>query len=376
MAIWGIITFLFLSPIFSQPEKYWELKQEELEKLIQTCDVVVLGTLAEKHIKVEEILQGLQQIPKKIILAEAVKYNGDADSNYIFFLKRENIGFSVLHSIKSDIFIMDRVRKEVIRNRIQSSNYVAIGIVLTLNEEQKDSKFEVSAECKLLEAYKGQLPEKFTITYTRIPNTQPPTLFLFENIAYVFFIKGNIAKGNLQLINSYDGALIHRTQIVKDLKATMVGPSNRLEDVAGKVVEGIQLIAQTEQTVAWRQPIMVNVVLQNVSTTDIEIYHNPEQIPYFILFHVFDESGKPITIEYPRKNNVPDVDKNHFLKLATSDYCLFQAFDLQQYCKLPPGKYVMYVEYDLPWKYAGKGVGKSAWSGKVISNRAELNIIN
>ncbi len=374
------IFFLVIPFAFSQPKnadkKYWELKQEDLEKLIQESDLIVSGTIVEnKYIKVEEVILGSQQHIKKVILSDIKGKTFDSELSYICFLKRKEtafIAFSEYSFIKNDIFLMTRVRKEATKMRISESHYVVVASVNSVKEISTEEKIEVAAECQVMENLKGKLPEKFLVNYIRIPNSQPPTIFLFENLSYIFFIKR--FNDTFQLLNSYDAAIGLRSQTLKEIKAiTSVG--SRFDEVAGQAVNGIQLVIQTEEKIALQKPVMLNIVLQNIIDKDIEIYHNSEQVHYFLLFHIIDAQGNLIAIEYPRKNSVPDLDKAHFLKLPGNDYCLFPPLNLQQYCKLSLGKYRIYVEYDLPWKYSGSSIGKSAWYGKVVSNCIDLDVV-
>ncbi len=371
----GLVIIYLLVPTSFAQTKYWELKQEDLEKYIRQADLIATGNIDDsKVLKVIDVLKGPQQV-QKVALAGAPlsERKFDLEFTYICFLRLENGRYiPFVEILKSDIFLIRRIRNQIMAVRVDSSDYVVMAEVKSLKEFKADTVVQVNAECQMLEMFKGQLPATFSLEYQRIPKAQPPTVFLFENLTYIFFIKTE--KDKLCLINAYDGAFAVRQQLVKEIK-TVTRLENRYDEVAGQVVDGIQLFAKLpEDKIGLNQPIVVYLLLQNVSPNDLEIYHNPEQIPYFLLVHVIGSDGNIIPTEYPRRHSIPDLDKTNFLKLVSGGYFTLPPLDIQQYCKLPIGKYIVYVEYDLPWKYAGKPLGKSAWSGKVMSSRLELEI--
>ncbi len=380
------VLVFFVSLCHAQP-KYWELQQGELEKIVRESDLIVIGTVSQHnksqlHIKIAEVLQGPQRLSRilcnmKPAMEDEIK-DIDTSREYLCFLKQENDYerfslFSPRSVLKNDLFLAGRVRKEVMKWKVERSDYIASGIVNSIKQTLTDKgDFNVIAQCTLQKNFKGELPATFEIEYVHAPKAYPIPSYLFENIDYVFFLKKLPGQEAYSMMNLYEGAYPQRLYFLKDIKL-VTGVENRFDEVAGQTVKGIRVFARLQnETVKKDESIIINVLLQNDSDKEIEIYQN--QASYFILFHIIDDDGKILATKYPKKNSVPALQANYFMKLASKQYFFLPSFNLQEYCLLKEGKYSIYVEYDLPWEYSGKTIGKSAWTGKALSNKIEINI--
>jgi hypothetical protein len=257
--------------------------------------------------------------------------------------------------------------------RVERCDHVVLAIVKELKETSVDNqKFLVTAQCETSHIFKGSVSQSFTVEYHRLPKAVPPTLFLFKDIAYIFFLKDDSKPKNYRLWDSYEGAFADRRPFLRELKL-VTRVENSFDQMAGKEVNGLKVVARsTKDTIKKDEVAFIHVILQNVSTQELEIYHN--NVPYFILFHVMDENGNTIATKYPKKNNIPPIDKSYFMKLESGDYFTTPPFELQEYCSLKTGKYTIYVEYHLPSEYSGQNLGKMGWSGKVMSNKIEITL--
>lgn len=296
------------------------------------------------------------------------------DLGYILFLKRQGEKFALApfpkSIVKSSIFVPGRVREAAIQWRSERSEAVVAATVCETKEEAEKDEIQVTARCKVLRSYKGTVPEEFEIRYRRIRQAFPPMVILFDNLSYVFFLKMPGDASYYQLINFYEGAYPEDRYLLKDLENQA---KNRFDQAAGKEVGGLRNYARMQKAeIKKDEPAIAEVMLLNVSQEPIEIYHN--QVAYFTLFHILDETGKALAARSPRVISVPPVHSRYFVKLDPGGYIVIPSFNLQDYCKLPAGNYSIYVEFHLPWEYAGKTIGKTAWSGKTMSNKLELTV--
>ena len=194
-------------------------------------------------------------------------------------------------------------------------------------------------------------------------------MVLFKNLNYIFFLVRHDKQNLYRLSDPYEGAYLERRSLLNELKL-VTRVENRFDQMAGKVVDGVRIIARlSKDTIKKGEAAIANLIIQNVSGQEKEIYHN--QVSYFILFHIIDEYGNIVPSKYPRKNSIPPLEKKYFLKLV---YFTTPPFDLQEYCRLTPGKYNIYVEFHLPPEYIGQNLGKKGWAGKVMSNKLELTV--
>lgn len=382
--LWAIM-ILWMGLCGAEP-KYWELQQGELEKLVRDSDLVIQGKFTKNttvQVEIEEVLQGPQKVRivtlKPSPSLEEHTADMDPTRSYLCFLKKEDPGwvqcstFSPQSILKSDLFLLSRVKKEIMNWRVERAHFVTLALVKS-TQEVKDEKgdFQGTAECETVKNFKGEIPKIFSIKYLRLAKSSPPMVYLFDNMTYFFFLTKEEKGSSYSLMNPYEGAYSQRLSFLKDLKL-VTGEENRFDEIAGQSVQGIRLFARLEkESVEGEEKAPIHVLLQNEGEKEIEIYHN--QFSYFLLLHVIDEDGKLVTTHYPKKNSVPTVHNRYFMKLAPKAYLLLPPLDIQQYCALKPGKYSIYVEYELPWEYAGKTIGKSAWSGKIMSNKIEITV--
>ncbi len=388
--IWSllvVVTLGCLTESFAQDD-VWKLEQKDLEKMIIDADLIFEGRpFAKKNpadkpiLKVTEMMQGAQRLNKVTLAEEISLENLKVDSDYIFFLKKASSNYSFIETnkgiINSDLFLKVRIRKAIMQKRVESSQGVVLAEIKKVTEENiKDSKdIQVIAECERVASYKGNIPEKFSLKYRRTQDTFPSPAIIFSDLSYFFFLKKSPDGDFYTLVDVYDGAFLDRYYLRKEISSvTQDSALGYFVEMAGNTVNGLRVVGQAvETTVVTNKPVKFHFLLQNVSEKDIEIYHN--QVLYFTLFHVIDEENKIIPVKYPKKNTVPPLDKRHFLELSPGGYFVLPSIDLRNYCELPEkGKLNVYIEFHLPWEYSGKTIGKEAWSGKVVSNKIEIEI--
>lgn len=79
----------------------------------------------------------------------------DTNREYICFLKQENnyerfYTFSPRSILKNDLFLTGRVRKEVMKWKVERADYIVSGIVNSVKQTANDKgDFQVTAECTL-----------------------------------------------------------------------------------------------------------------------------------------------------------------------------------------------------------------------------------
>jgi hypothetical protein len=290
------------------------------------------------------------------------------DVSYIFFLEKKKDEYELLKNkksiLKSDIFLADRIEKEVMRWRIERADIVVLAKVTAKKKQEDGPNF---IECKAIELFKGNTNPTFTMTYGKDLKTP-----IIRSISYIFLLKQQ--QGSYSLINSHEGArLASDYRYLEQIKiATKV--ENPLDKVAGKAEKsGLRASARVNRDIV-QNDMRVSVVVQNTSRKDQEIYYNSTLMDYFTVFHIFDQSGKKISVKYPRKSSVPSINARHFTPLKSNGFVLLPPFSLSQYVQLSSGKYTLYVEFHLPWEYAGESLGKEGWTGKIISNKVEIQI--
>jgi hypothetical protein len=245
--------------------------------------------------------------------------------------------------------------------------------VKEIEEIKNNDQMDVQAQCEVLQNLKGKLETPIFIKYTRTPNLNPPNVLLFQNLMYVFFLK-KIDDKWFTLINNYEGAYIESRSFINELKIATKN-ENRFDPLSGQEKQGLQIFARVEsETISQQNDVIIDIIIQNVGDNEIELYHN-DHVGYFILFHLFDNQGNQISTQYPKKNSVPPIDKNYFVKLESGAYVTTPSFNLKEYCKLDMGQYTLYVEFHLPNEYSGQNLGKTGWANTIISNKITLNIV-
>lgn len=376
LQIWGFLIIFLVLGINAQP-KYWELKQGELTVMTKKADIIAIGKFTEKNngllkVKFSEILQGPQRIKKTISIKSnrALKEN----RNYIFFLKNQGKYYVPLpyqSILKNDMFLISRVKNEVMKWRVERSDLIVTASVINVKEiKMRDESYFVKAYCKPEKTFKGEKKKNFFVTYKRFTKAGISTVFLFEDMTYIFFLRSG--KKAYELINPYEGAYPNRLYITKTLRL-VTNIENKYDQAAGKTNNGARIIARlSASSFTKKDAPMIYLIIQNDSSNTMEMYHN--NIPYFLLIHIFDEEGKIVPVKYPRKNSIPPIFKRYFMKLASKAYFMTSPINLHDYIRLGNGKYSIYIEYYLPNEYAGKTIGKKAWAGRVISNKIELEI--
>jgi len=380
MRQFDMVYILFLGLLcLGWSQKNWELKQEDLENMIQQSNLIVTGKIIEVpdtkalELKISEILLGgqIRRIPLTLTNGRTF----DPELNYIAFLKQNKNSFvpvGNLGIIKSDLMLANRVRSQILKFKLENSSYVVLATITNLEETTNEQNIQVTVNCKTVVRYRGNLPEDFVIKYNRISGQQPAMLTLFNNLNYIFFLKGEA--NDPQLINLYDAALLEQAGLLRELKKT--AESNPWDSSAGVSVDGLALFAEADATFKVGDPIPLVVGLRNVTDNIIEIYHDDEQLAYFVVFHLVNAENKIVPSAYRPSQDIPgEINKNNFLKLVANDEFLFPTFELQQYYNLVPGKYFVYVEYNLHYRYSGKSIGKAGWSGKVVSNAILIEIV-
>lgn len=362
-------------------QRAWELKQEDLENMIQQSSLIVTGQIAEnietKALEIKVIETWFGGKIAKVPLAGINGRTYNPEYTYMAFLKSTKNGYTPVGNlgiIKTDVMLSSRVYNQILKFRLNSSSYVVLATVLNIEEVAKDQEIEVTATCQVVTRYRGNLPDNFVVKYTRIPGSRQMMVTLFNNLNYVFFLKGDA--NALQLANPYDGALLEKLNLLRELKKAVEGNPWELE--AEVPVDGLILLAEADTLFPVGSSIELFVSIRNTSSSPIEIYHNDEQLAYFIVFHVINSENKIVASEYRAAQDIPnEVRKTDFLILKGPDEFSFPTFNLQQYYpNLSPGKYLVYVEYNLNYRYSGKSIGKSGWSGKLISKAVPIEITN
>jgi len=347
--------------VAQKTEEYWELTQPQLEKYIQDSNLIILGKKHQENIKIQEVLQGPQRI-QTISIPSHVKL--EMDREYILFLKTEDYSNCTLVSpksiMKSDFFLLPRVKKAVMQHRMARTDQVVLARVEQIQETQQEENIIVHATCQTIKIFQGNLPEKFTIQFTIKEKAKPSQLYLFQNLLYVFFLK------DTTLINLYEGAYLERNDIVQTLQI-LTSVENQFIEQAGKTQQGVRLIARTQlETIPKGKPVLFHILLQKDSEQQIELYHNqPEQ---FITAHIINQDGELFSTK-PIQESTPEI--GHYIQLHSY---VFFPFSLDKYYEFQIGKYVIYIEYNVPKSYTGKQFQKTAWTGKLLSPKIEITI--
>jgi hypothetical protein len=371
-----------LWPLAAQ-SKQWELTQDELSKMVQGCDTIIEGKLQNKEadnvykFRVSEVLQGPQKTAS-VLLALSSEQAGavNAENVFILFLQKNNEKYQLFPSsqaiVKSDMFVSDRVRKEALKWRLERSAVVVLATVSEIKEEENsDKSLLVTVQCKTSQVCKGSLATNFIVRYQRVPKAVPPMAFLFQDLAYLFFLKAGQEKNYYELINPYEGAYPERRSFVEEIKL-LTRVDFALDREAGQERKGSKLFAQMPAQVSRKESAMVKILLQNLSGGELEVCQ--QQLSFFTTIHMFSIDGKPLARKQGTLQNEPVSEQSHFVKLAAEDYIVIQDMNLGDTYELVPGQYIVYVQVNLPEKYSGKEFNKNGWSGQVTSNKIELQI--
>ena len=210
--IWMLLAIFCLAIAHAQ-SNYWEFKQGELESMISQSDLIITGELVMHQqksgmhtIRVVEVLRGPQRL-KTIWLPQSTVPIKPAnpksmdpklhylttDFTYIFFLKRQKDNYIPLPGqsvLKQDIFLLSRIKKEVMKWRIDAVDHVVVATVEALQETPRNgSGIQVLAKCKKINSFKGEIPQEFIVQYYRTPQylssscgaVQEPQLHLFSS---------------------------------------------------------------------------------------------------------------------------------------------------------------------------------------------------
>ena len=112
------------------------------------------------------------------------------DREYILFLKTEDYSNCTLVSpksiMKSDFFLLPRVKKAVMQHRMARSDQVVLARVEQIQETQQEENIIVHATCQTIKIFQGNLPEKFTIQFYNQRKANHLN-FIYFKIYYMYF---------------------------------------------------------------------------------------------------------------------------------------------------------------------------------------------
>lgn len=373
-----LLILCFNITLFAQ-DSQWELTQQELQSLVVASDIIVLGTPNNNTIQVTDVLFGPQKLSKAtvnnkkvrvIVVDQAELQNTDRTS--IVFLKKikEDYSHAELVSpkgiMKSDFFLLSRVRTAIMKHRVALADLLTIASIESIDEKVEDNQTKVLVHCKSKKVFKGNTTENFTFHYTITKTNYFSSVLLIPSLTYILFLKDNT------LISPFDGSCLEKADVIKEIQLA-IQLDNPFETNAGRTINGMFLFAQSsKEKFNIKENVLFHILVQNDSEESQNIFNRLNSV--FLVAHVIDSKGNILEPQIKETPKMPVPERKFFMTLSPHSYISLPAYALNKYYKLVPDQYTVYMEYTLPEEYNGKQWNKNGWVGTIMSRKLQIII--
>lgn len=375
----SLLLILCFNIILVAQDSQWELTQEELQSLVSSSDIIVLGTIQDNKIQVIDVLFGSSKLPKAVVNNKKVrvievdqKELQDTDRSSILFLKKTKEDYSHAELVsesgimKSDFFLLSRVRTAIMKYRVAQAELITVAEIESIDEEEQENETKVLVHCKSKKVFKGQTKEKFTFSYTITKTNHFSSVLIIPSLTYILFLKNNT------LVSPFDGACLEKADVIKEIQLA-IQLDNPFESNAGRTINGMFLFAQaSKEKFMENENVRLDIIVQNDSENFQTIFNRTNSV--FLVAHVLDSNGNILEPKINDSPKMPVAERKFFMKLLPHGYISLPAYLLNKYYQLKPDTYTIYMEYTLPEEYNGKQWNKNGWVGTIMSKKLEIVI--